>query len=103
MLGLEVLRRQVGTVMQEDQLLAGSVAENIALFDGRIDMDRVRECARAALLHDEIMRFPMQYHSLVGDMGTTLSSGQKQRVLIARALYRRPRVLPHAGGLQAGG
>jgi ATP-binding cassette subfamily B protein RaxB len=93
MLGLDVLRRQMGIVMQEDRLLAGSIAENIALFDARIDVARVRDCARAALVHEEIMHFPMQYHSLVGDMGTSLSSGQKQRVLIARALYRRPRIL----------
>lgn len=92
-LGLDVLRRQMGVVMQEDRLLAGTVAENIALFAERIDMERVRECARLAAVDDEIMRFPMQYNSLVGDMGTSLSSGQKQRVLIARALYRRPRVL----------
>ena len=56
-------------------------------------MDRVRACAKAAMIDDEVMRFPMQFNSLVGDMGTSLSSGQKQRVLIARALYRRPRVL----------
>jgi ATP-binding cassette subfamily B protein RaxB len=93
MLGLDVIRRQMGIVMQEEQLLAGSIADNIALFDARIDMERVGECARAALVHEDIMRFPMQYHSLVGDMGTSLSSGQKQRVLIARALYRRPRIL----------
>jgi ATP-binding cassette subfamily B protein RaxB len=91
--GLDVLRRQMGVVMQEDRLLAGSIAENIALFEPKIDMVRVRQCAEACLVHDEIMRFPMQYHSLVGDMGTSLSSGQKQRVMLARALYRKPNIL----------
>ncbi len=72
---------------------AGTIAENIALFDDQIDMARVRACAVASAIDAEIMAFPMQYNSLVGDMGTTLSSGQKQRVLIARALYREPKIL----------
>jgi ATP-binding cassette subfamily B protein RaxB len=80
-------------VAQDDVLLAGSIAENIAFFDERIDMDWVQDCARRAAIHDEIVRMPMGYQSLVGDMGSTLSGGPKQRVMIARALYRRPRTL----------
>jgi ATP-binding cassette subfamily B protein RaxB len=92
-IGTSALRRQLGLVMQEDQLLAGTISENIALFDEQIDLERVRLCAHFAAIDAEIMAFPMQYNSLVGDMGTTLSSGQKQRVLIARALYRKPKIL----------
>ena len=75
------------------RLIAGSLADNIALFDERIDMARVREVSVLCGIDAEVMRFPMQYNSLVGDMGSALSSGQKQRVLLARALYRRPRML----------
>jgi len=92
-IGPASLRRQLGVVMQEDQLLAGTIAENIALFDDGIDMERVRSCAELAAIDTEVMGLPMQYNSLVGDMGTTLSSGQKQRVMIARALYRNPKIL----------
>lgn len=87
------LRSQISYVSQDDQLLAGSIAENISFFAERIDMDRVRECSRLACIHDEVSAMPMGYESLVGDMGSSLSGGQKQRVLIARALYRQPRVL----------
>ncbi|MGO4339805.1 peptidase domain-containing ABC transporter [Labrys sp. KB_33_2] len=92
-LGTSTFRRQLGVVMQEEQLLAGTLAENIALFDEKIDMDRVRLCAQSAAIDAEIMNLPMQYNSYVGDMGSILSSGQKQRVLIARALYRNPQIL----------
>lgn len=88
-----LLRRQIGFVAQDDQLLAGSIAENIAFFDDRIDMSRVTECARLACIHDEIAAMPMGYQSLVGDMGSALSGGQRQRVMIARALYGRPKIL----------
>jgi ATP-binding cassette, subfamily B, bacterial CvaB/MchF/RaxB len=92
-LSLASVRKQVGTVMQDDQLFAGSIADNIHFFDPQIDQDRVEECAKMAFIHDEIARMPMGYNTFVGDMGTTLSGGQKQRVLLARALYKRPIIL----------
>jgi ATP-binding cassette subfamily B protein RaxB len=86
-------RSMIGVVMQDDQLFAGSVADNICFFADQPDARRVKECARLAALHDEIVAMPMGYHTLIGDMGTVLSGGQKQRLLIARALYRQPGVL----------
>ena len=86
-------RKRVGVVMQDDQLLSGTIADNIALFDPEIDMQRVRDAASAARVEDDILRMPMQYLSTVGDMGSTLSRGQHQRVLLARALYRDPKLL----------
>ncbi|RYF59078.1 MAG: peptidase domain-containing ABC transporter [Comamonadaceae bacterium] len=92
-LGLQRHRDRIGVVMQDDRLFAGSLAENIALFDSRIDQERAEAAARCAVIHDEIARMPMGYYSLVGDMGTALSGGQRQRVLLARALYRNPGML----------
>lgn len=91
--GYKCFHRQIAAVLQEDSLFAGSLADNIALFDESIDMERVLKAAMAASIHDDISRMPMQYETLVGDMGSTLSGGQKQRVLLARALYRQPKVL----------
>lgn len=91
--GLQSFRAQIGVVMQEDHMLSGSLAENISFFDARPDLDWMRECARTAGIDGEIMAMPMNYNTLVGDTGTTLSGGQRQRVLLARALYRRPRIL----------
>ncbi len=92
-LGLETWRDMVGAVMQDDQLFAGSIADNIAFFDTRADSDWVEHCARIAAVHDEIEAMPMGYHTLIGDMGASISGGQKQRILLARALYKRPRIL----------
>lgn len=86
-------RARIGIVSQDDRLLAGSIEENITFFDPEPDHDRVRESARDAGVIEDILQMPMQFRSLVGDMGSALSAGQKQRVLLARALYRQPDVL----------
>ena len=92
-IGVGEYRRHVGSVMQEDALFAGSIAENVAFFDSEIDMARVVHAATLACIHHEIVAKPMGYETLVGDMGSALSGGEKQRVLLARALYRQPKIL----------
>jgi ATP-binding cassette subfamily B protein RaxB len=92
-LGLANYRQMIGTVMQDDTLFRGSIADNISFFDPLPSQERIEECARLAAIHAEIMATPMGYNTLVGDIGTTMSGGQKQRVLLARALYRRPKIL----------
>lgn len=92
-IGAAEFRKHIGVVMQDDGLLSGSIASNIAFFETEFEMDRVIEAARQACIAEDIMKMPMQYESLVGDMGAALSGGQKQRVAIARALYRRPKIL----------
>ncbi len=92
-LGLSAYRQLVGTVMQEDVLLAGSISDNIAFFDSHSNQTQVEQCAKAAAIHQDIIVMPMGYQTLVGDMGSSLSGGQKQRVLLARALYKQPKIL----------
>ena len=84
---------QIAAVLQEDTLFAGSIVDNIALFDEAPEIERVVEVAKLAAIHDEIVAMPMAYESLVGDMGSAVSGGQKARILLARALYRRPKLL----------
>lgn len=91
--GHKAYHDQIGAVLQDDSLFAGSLAENIALFDDAPDLQRIHASAGAAAIHDDVVRMPMGYETLVGDMGSTLSGGQKQRVLLARALYRAPKLL----------
>lgn len=92
-LGIQNYRRLIGTVMQEDVLLAGSISENISFFSVRIDDERLRRCAELAAVDREILKMPMGFQTLVGDMGSSLSGGQKQRILLARAFYKQPKIM----------
>ena len=86
-------RCKIASVLQEDTLLNGSIADNICCFSETPCLEQVIHAAQLACIHDEIAAMPMQYHSLVGDMGSSLSGGQKQRLLLARALYQCPDIL----------
>ena len=90
---LGAYRSMIGVVLQDDQLFAGSIADNISFFADAPSQERIIDCARRAAVYDDIAAMPMGLHTLIGDMGTVLSGGQKQRILIARALYRQPSVL----------
>lgn len=91
-MGRRAFREQVAAVLQDDLLFAGTIAENVAGFDD-VDPERLAAALEAAVVAEDIARMPMKHLSLVGDMGSALSGGQRQRILLARALYRRPRLL----------
>jgi ATP-binding cassette subfamily B protein RaxB len=91
--GRAAMPGNVGFVLQDDTLFAGSIADNIAFASDVADMERVLECASLACLDEEINAMPMNYSTMVGDMGSALSGGQQQRLLLARALYPRPSIL----------
>lgn len=86
-------RGHVGVVTQDDRLFSGTVEDNIAFFEPTADPERVKLAASQAQVLDEILDMPMGFRTIVGDLGASLSAGQKQRILLARALYRQPKVL----------
>jgi ATP-binding cassette, subfamily B, bacterial CvaB/MchF/RaxB len=90
--GLRTYRHRIGAVMQDDRLLAGTIADNVSFFDADLDMGKVEQALIQACVFDDIMKMPMGLQTLVGDLGSTLSGGQQQRVLLARALYRDPTI-----------
>lgn len=92
-LGTRHYHAMVGAVMQDDHLFTGSIAENIAFGEAAWDLERVQEAARLAAVHDDIQAMPVGYHSLICGIGTALPGDQRQRVLLARALYRKPTIL----------
>lgn len=92
-LGTDAVRQMVSTVTQDDTLFEGSISDNICFFDPQADQAWIEECAQLASIHTDIVAMPMGYNTFVGYMGSVLSGGQKQRVLLARALYKRPKIL----------
>ncbi|WP_082040439.1 peptidase domain-containing ABC transporter [Vibrio hyugaensis] len=92
-IGLNQYRKNVSSVMQNDTLLTGSLIENITFFDPEPNTELMNDCAHLSAIAKDIASMPMGYDSLVGDMGNQFSGGQVQRLLLARALYKRPKIL----------
>ena len=90
---MEYYRAQVGYVMQTNLLFSGTIAENIAGGNDEPDRRRIEEVAKRADAHGFISKLPLGYQQVVGERGVGLSGGQIQRLCIARALYRDPRLL----------
>ncbi|PKB88398.1 colicin V synthesis protein [Ewingella americana] len=92
-IGLNNYRKIIGCIMQDDKLFSGSIRENICGFDEEVDEEWLLKCASLCYIHDVIIKMPMSYDTLIGELGEGLSGGQKQRIFIARALYRKPGIL----------
>jgi ATP-binding cassette, subfamily C, type I secretion system permease/ATPase len=86
----DALGRHIGYVPQEVELFAGTVAENIARFEPHADPKTITSAAKAAAVHDMIVGLPDGYETEIGEQGRALSAGQRQRIALARALYRDP-------------
>ena len=83
-------RRQCGVVMQDGVIFSESIARNIAVDDGDIDKERLLKAAEIACIKDYVMALPLKFNTKIGRDGVGLSQGQKQRILIARAVYKNP-------------
>lgn len=92
-MGINNYRQSISCVLQDDRLFSGSIAENISGFAADVNKELVMACAVYSNIHHEIMSMPMGYETMIGELGTGISGGQKQRLFIARALYRQPNVL----------
>ena len=91
--GLNNYRRIISVVMQEDSLFSGSIRDNITMFDPNPNEELLMECAENAHIINDINNMQMGFYSLIGDMGSSLSGGQRQKILIARALYKKPDII----------
>ena len=92
-LGKRRVRALVSSVMQEDRLFSGTVFENVSFFDPEATLEKVRTAVRVANMDEEISKMPLGFQTMIGDMGSSLSGGQIQRLLLARAIYRGAPIL----------
>jgi ATP-binding cassette subfamily B protein RaxB len=92
-MGLRACSDSVSAVMQSDTLFSGSISDNISFFDPYPDSEKINESTKLASIDSDIENMVMGYNTIIGDMGTTLSGGQVQRILLARAFYRNPKIL----------
>lgn len=93
-IGLNEYRKKIGLVLQsEEQLYSASVKDNITLFKENVLLEDVYEAAKKACIHDEIIDKRMRYETIIGNFGNSFSGGQIQRLILARALYRKPKIL----------
>lgn len=91
--GVRQYRDVCAGVLQSDQLLSGSIIDNITLFEDKVDLNRLEEAMRNACIDKFVQSLPMGYNSLIGDMGSIMSAGQQQRIVLARAFYKQPQIL----------
>lgn len=87
------VRDYVAMVSASDEVLSGSITQNVSLFDSDPNHEEVLSCCKIAGVHNDILQIPMQYETSIGVGAEVLSSGQLQRIHIARALYRKPKIL----------
>lgn len=92
-INLRQWRNLCGVVMQDGKMFSETVLDNIVLDDDCVDYDRLHKCCRVAQIENEINAMPKGFDTMIGENGRGLSGGQKQRLLIARALYRNPKIL----------
>jgi ATP-binding cassette subfamily B protein RaxB len=92
-IGIRAYRAGIAAVLQDDALLSGSIRDNVGFFDLPIDTAKLERALQTAQIYDDVLALPMGLDSRIGDMGSALSVGQQQRLLLARALYRRPSIL----------
>lgn len=92
-LGLNNYRQAIACVLQDDKLFSGSIADNICSFDLQKNEALILQCAKDCNIYDEVLSMPMGFETLISALGSSLSGGQVQRLLIARALYRQPAIL----------